>query len=174
MTDADKGSIGTFGLDDAALAEHPTIYAPPTRYSGTGGLVSGGAGGIGRAIAWLLARLGAHVVISGRSEGKLDGARRGDERRWPGGVAGSPSISANPSSRSRLCMTKVWTRARPLRHPRQQRRRPVPASGDRFLGQGLERRHQHQSQRHLAHDAGGGAALARREACRAASSISSS
>ena len=35
-------------------------------------LVSGGAGGIGRAIAWLFARLGAHVVVVGRDQGKLD------------------------------------------------------------------------------------------------------
>ena len=35
-------------------------------------LVSGGAGGIGRAIAWLFARLGAHVVVVGRDHGKLD------------------------------------------------------------------------------------------------------
>jgi citronellol/citronellal dehydrogenase len=72
VTDADKGSIGTFGLDDAALAAHPTIYASDA-FRGQVVLVSGGAGGIGRAAAWLFARLGAHVVISGRSGGKLDG-----------------------------------------------------------------------------------------------------
>ena len=42
-----------------------------------------------------------------------------------------------------------------------------PQAGDRFLGEGLERRHQHQPQRHLVHDAGGGAPLARRRARRA-------
>jgi citronellol/citronellal dehydrogenase len=35
-------------------------------------VVAGGAGGIGRAIAWLFARLGAHVVVVGRTEAKLD------------------------------------------------------------------------------------------------------
>ena len=35
-------------------------------------VVSGGAGGIGRAIAWLFARLGAHVVVVGRNQAKLD------------------------------------------------------------------------------------------------------
>jgi citronellol/citronellal dehydrogenase len=34
--------------------------------------VSGGAGGIGRAISWLFARLGAHVAIVGRNGEKLD------------------------------------------------------------------------------------------------------
>lgn len=62
----------SFGLDDAALAEHPTIYAAGA-YAGQVALISGGAGGIGRAIAWLLARLGAHVVVAGRSEAKLAG-----------------------------------------------------------------------------------------------------
>jgi len=60
----------TFGLDDAALASHPTVYAPGS-LDGQVVLVSGGAGGIGRATAWLFARMGAHVIIAGRSEGKV-------------------------------------------------------------------------------------------------------
>jgi citronellol/citronellal dehydrogenase len=60
----------SFGLDDAALAVQPTVYAPGS-LAGQVVLVSGGGGGIGRAIAWLFARLGAHVVIAGRSEAKL-------------------------------------------------------------------------------------------------------
>lgn len=63
---------GEFGLDDAALAVHPTVYATGS-LAGQVALVSGGAGGIGKAIAWLYARLGAHVVIAGRSQEKLDG-----------------------------------------------------------------------------------------------------
>ena len=35
-------------------------------------VLSGGAGGIGRAITWLFARLGAHVVVVGRNQAKLD------------------------------------------------------------------------------------------------------
>jgi citronellol/citronellal dehydrogenase len=66
--DDDSGS--TFGLDDAALAAHPTVYAP-NALAGQVVLVSGGAGGIGRAAAWLMARLGADVVLAGRSEEKL-------------------------------------------------------------------------------------------------------
>jgi citronellol/citronellal dehydrogenase len=60
-----------FGLDDDALSVHPTVYAPGA-LSGKVALISGGAGGIGRATAWLFARLGAHVVVAGRSQAKLD------------------------------------------------------------------------------------------------------
>jgi len=60
-----------FGLDDDALATHPTVFATDA-FAGRVALVSGGAGGIGRGVAWLLARLGAHVVVAGRSEAKLD------------------------------------------------------------------------------------------------------
>ncbi|MDO9058873.1 MAG: SDR family NAD(P)-dependent oxidoreductase, partial [Bradyrhizobium sp.] len=50
---------------------HPTVYAADALRDQVV-VVSGGAGGIGRAIAWLSARLGAHVVVVGRNEAKLD------------------------------------------------------------------------------------------------------
>jgi citronellol/citronellal dehydrogenase len=59
------------GFADAALSTHPTVYAADALKDQVA-LVSGGAGGIGRAIAWLFARLGAHVVVVGRDQGKLD------------------------------------------------------------------------------------------------------
>jgi citronellol/citronellal dehydrogenase len=61
------------GLDDAALATMATVYGPGA-FAGRRVLVSGGAGGIGRAVAWLLGRLGASVLITGRDVAKLDGA----------------------------------------------------------------------------------------------------
>jgi citronellol/citronellal dehydrogenase len=59
------------GLADAELATQPTVYAADALKDQVV-VVSGGAGGIGRAIAWLFARLGAHVVLAGRDQGKLD------------------------------------------------------------------------------------------------------
>jgi citronellol/citronellal dehydrogenase len=59
------------GATDDELATHPTVYAA-NLLSDKVVLVSGGAGGIGRAIVWLSARLGAHVVIVGRNQSKLD------------------------------------------------------------------------------------------------------
>jgi len=59
------------GLDDAALARQETVFAAEA-LAGKVVLISGGAGGIGRAIAWLSARLGARVVVAGRKQEKLD------------------------------------------------------------------------------------------------------
>jgi citronellol/citronellal dehydrogenase len=59
------------GLTDDELAIQPTVFAPDALKDGVV-IVSGGAGGIGRAIAFLFARLGAHVAIVGRDKGKLD------------------------------------------------------------------------------------------------------
>jgi citronellol/citronellal dehydrogenase len=58
-------------LSDHDLATHPTVYAADAMKNQVA-LVSGGAGGIGRAVAWLFARLGAHVVLTGRDQAKLD------------------------------------------------------------------------------------------------------
>jgi len=62
-----------FGEDDATLATRATVFAPDA-YAGKTVLVSGGAGGIGRAIGWLFGRLGAKVILSGRDPAKLEDA----------------------------------------------------------------------------------------------------
>ncbi len=55
--------------DELAVADHAFR---PDLYAGQVALVTGGAGGIGRSICLLLGRLGAHLVVCGRSEDKLD------------------------------------------------------------------------------------------------------
>jgi citronellol/citronellal dehydrogenase len=72
--------------DDAALASHPTIYAVDA-YAGRTVLVSGGAGGLGRACGWLLGRLGARIILTGRNAEKLEAAAaamrgRGLDAHW--------------------------------------------------------------------------------------------
>jgi len=63
--------LPTTDLSDHDLATRPTVYAADALRNQVV-LVSGGAGGIGRATAWLFARLGAHVVLTGRDRAKLD------------------------------------------------------------------------------------------------------
>ena len=60
-------------LDDSVLAEQKTIYAAGS-FGGRTALISGGAGGIGRACAWLLGRLGARIILAGRDPNKLEAA----------------------------------------------------------------------------------------------------
>jgi citronellol/citronellal dehydrogenase len=59
------------GLTDDELAVHRTVFASDALKDMVV-VLSGGAGGIGRAIAWLFARLGAHVVVVGRDQERLD------------------------------------------------------------------------------------------------------
>ena len=61
------------GYDDHELAELPTVYRDGL-LDGQVILVSGGGSGIGKGIAFLCARLGAKVVICGRTQEKLTGA----------------------------------------------------------------------------------------------------
>jgi citronellol/citronellal dehydrogenase len=58
------------GLTDYQLAEHRTVFASDALKDMVT-VLSGGGGGIGRAIAWLFARLGAHVVLVGRDQDKV-------------------------------------------------------------------------------------------------------
>jgi citronellol/citronellal dehydrogenase len=59
------------GLTNDELAVHRTVFAPDALKDMVV-VLSGGAGGIGRAIAWLFARLGAHVVLVGRNQERLN------------------------------------------------------------------------------------------------------
>jgi len=61
-------------VDAQRLASAPHALAPDL-YIGRSALVSGGGSGIGKAIAWLLGRLGARVVICGRSPERLAEAK---------------------------------------------------------------------------------------------------
>jgi citronellol/citronellal dehydrogenase len=61
----------TFGLTDDELAIQRTVFAPDALKDMVV-VVTGATGGIGRAIAWLFARVGAHVVLVGRNQTKLD------------------------------------------------------------------------------------------------------
>jgi citronellol/citronellal dehydrogenase len=57
-------------LSDTELAQHPSALAAGL-FAGRTVVISGAGSGIGRATAWLAARLGAQVVLCGRTAEKL-------------------------------------------------------------------------------------------------------
>ncbi len=66
-------------LGDEELAGHKTIYAPDL-FAGQRFLITGGGTGMGRAMTFLLARLGAKVMIAGRREDVLADAQQAVKR----------------------------------------------------------------------------------------------
>ena len=77
-----------FGFSDEELKALPTVYRADL-FSGKTVVVSGGGSGFGKAIACLLARLGANVAICGRNEEKLaatvpllESIESGTNRTW--------------------------------------------------------------------------------------------
>lgn len=62
-----------FGMSDEELLQTNTVYAPGL-LAGKRILISGGASGLGKTTAWLAGRLGASVVICGRTLEKLESA----------------------------------------------------------------------------------------------------
>jgi len=93
------------GLTDDELATHRTVYAADAMRDQVV-VLSGGAGGIGRAIAWLFARMGAHVVVVGRDQNKLDGVVSGLTARGLKGSAHAVDIK-DPEAVHAL-FDKVW------------------------------------------------------------------
>jgi citronellol/citronellal dehydrogenase len=68
-----------WGFNDDDLAHHPTVFAPGLMANKVV-VISGGGSGLGRAMTFLMARLGAKVVICGRREEKLQDAARAVKR----------------------------------------------------------------------------------------------
>ncbi|WP_422026483.1 SDR family oxidoreductase [Roseovarius sp.] len=72
MTEASESGTGDpAGMSDADLAQAETVYRDGA-FAGQVVVISGAAGGLGRAAAWLLGRLGARLVLVGRDEAKLE------------------------------------------------------------------------------------------------------
>lgn len=99
-----------FGFTDADLAALPTVYAPGL-FTGRRVLVSGaGSGiGIGKAIAFLFARLGARLVICGRRPEPLLGTADWLRRLGSPEVMTQTVTIRDPEAVSRM-MDTVWER----------------------------------------------------------------
>ena len=69
-------TLPSWSLSDAELARAPLAYAPDL-FAGQSVLISGGGSGIGRAMAYLYARLGARVMICGRRLERLEETAEG-------------------------------------------------------------------------------------------------
>ncbi|MGI9275684.1 MAG: SDR family oxidoreductase [Endozoicomonas sp.] len=63
----------SFGMTDQELSEQSTVFSAEA-FKGKRVFISGGGSGIGKATAWLWARLGARVIICGRNLEKLKAA----------------------------------------------------------------------------------------------------
>ena len=78
-TEAQSGGK-SWGLNDDELASYPTAYRDDY-LQGKSVIVSGGGTGIGRAMAYLFARLGAQVMICSRNQENLDHTAAGIKQR---------------------------------------------------------------------------------------------
>jgi NAD(P)-dependent dehydrogenase (short-subunit alcohol dehydrogenase family) len=88
-------------MTDEELANRPTVYRPDL-LAGKNWIVSGGGSGIGKAIAFLAARLGANVTICGRSEDKLLATQAAIAEATGREVAARPMSIREPNEVERL------------------------------------------------------------------------
>ena len=94
-----------YGFTDEELAEHATVFAPRAA-AGMVFIISGAGSGMGRAMSYLFARLGAQVVLAGRREGPLRETERGIAR-FGGRTLVVPANIRKPDEVARL-MDAAW------------------------------------------------------------------
>ena len=103
-----------FAIEYWPLERYKLAQAPPAgELAGRVALIVGGASGIGRAGARLLAARGAHVVVADLNAARLRDRRRGDRRRPAARGARSRSRSTSPTSppSRRWCDAPSWPTA---------------------------------------------------------------
>jgi citronellol/citronellal dehydrogenase len=97
-----------WGLDDAELARYPTVYRNDL-LAGKVAVISGGGTGLGRAMAYLFARLGALVLICGRKQANLDVTAAGIKQHLGRDIATRAMTIRDPDAVAAL-MTECWHR----------------------------------------------------------------
>jgi len=93
-------------LTDEEMAAQPTIYRPDL-FAGKRFLITGGGTGMGRAMTFLLARLGARVMIAGRREEVLAETQDAVRRLTGADIAYMPMTIRDPEQVDAL-LDRVW------------------------------------------------------------------
>ncbi|MDP2330910.1 MAG: SDR family NAD(P)-dependent oxidoreductase [Reyranella sp.] len=107
MTDSVSAGDRRFGFTDAELVAHPTVFGPDL-FKDKVIVVSGGGSGIGKAIAILFARLGAHLILCGRKPEKLEAAAA--LLRGLGTDVDAMAMSIREPEEVESLMERVWSR----------------------------------------------------------------
>jgi citronellol/citronellal dehydrogenase len=97
-----------WGFTDEQLATHPTVFRDGL-LDGKVFLVSGGGSGMGRAMTYLLARLGANVMICGRRSERLDETAEGIRKHVGRDIATCAMTIRDPEQVERL-VDATWDR----------------------------------------------------------------
>lgn len=97
-----------FGFSDEQLANATTVFRNDLMRDRVV-LISGGGSGMGRAMAYLFARLGAHVVICGRTEEKLRQTAQGIRSQVGADVTTHAMTIRDPDAVQAL-IDKVWSK----------------------------------------------------------------
>jgi citronellol/citronellal dehydrogenase len=97
-----------WGMTDEQLATRPTVFRPGL-LAGKAFVVSGGGSGIGRGITYLLARLGADVLICGRRAEKLEETASGI-RRLLGREVGTHAMTIRDPEQVEAMMAAAFER----------------------------------------------------------------
>jgi len=97
-----------WGFTDEQLATHPLAFRHDL-FAGQVFLVSGGGSGLGRAMAYLLVRLGAEVMICGRRQEKLDETAAGIRQLLGKDIATRAMTIRDPEQVNAL-VAETWER----------------------------------------------------------------
>jgi len=112
VTSAEKmnkdDSTTEWGFSNEDLAAHPTVFAPGI-FEDKVVVISGGGSGLGKAMSFLMARLGAQVVICGRRLAKLEETAAAIERLVGPTVDCQPMTIRDPEAVDELMQT-TWDR----------------------------------------------------------------
>ena len=103
-----------WGLTDEELAKHPLVFGDQV-LAGQVCVVSGGGSGMGRAIAYVLTRLGASVVICGRRAAKLEETAAGISKYLGKTIVTKPMTIRDPAQVKAL-FAETWEQFGRLDH----------------------------------------------------------